>query len=82
MLKKLLIVFAVSVIFLIGIYIYKNTNLVKFVQEYLERSSYKCPTTEWVNCMPGINSIERPECKPKYLQWAKENCPAFKGHAV
>jgi hypothetical protein len=39
-----------------------------------------CPKTEWVNCMPGPDKIKS-ECNSQYLEWAKKNCPDFKGAA-
>jgi hypothetical protein len=41
---------------------------------------YKCPETEWVNCMPPIG-IKKSDCRSEFLQWAKDNCPDFKGAA-
>lgn len=41
-------------------------------------STYKCPATEWVDCMPSTDSSM---CRPEYLQWAQDNCPEFKGAA-
>ncbi len=43
-------------------------------------NNYQCPEDEWVNCMPPI-SIDKNDCKPQFLQWAKTNCPKFKGAA-
>jgi len=47
---------------------------------------YKCPETEYVNCMPGISDEKTGDpgpqmCSNDYLTWAKENCPNFKGAA-
>ncbi|TRZ52398.1 hypothetical protein D4R99_02795 [bacterium] len=42
--------------------------------------NYKCPTGSYVDCMPGPNKI-KPDCTSQYLQWAKANCPGFKGAA-
>lgn len=44
-------------------------------------SEYKCPKTEYVDCMPN-NFIMKSECTSNFLQWAKENCPNFKGAAL
>ncbi len=41
---------------------------------------YQCPETEWVNCMPPIG-IKNTNCQSEFLQWAKNNCPKFKGAA-
>ncbi len=40
-----------------------------------------CPTTEWVDCMPGPDMI-KPMCDAAFLTWAKANCPGFKGAAL
>lgn len=44
---------------------------------------YSCPVSEWIDCMPVITpdgkGLNRPQCDPDYLKWAKENCPGFKG---
>jgi len=42
---------------------------------------YKCPETEYVDCMPNTFMMKR-ECTRGYLQWAQENCPGFKGAAL
>lgn len=42
---------------------------------------YVCPTTSWVNCMPGPNAPERPQCTSEFYTWAKTNCPDFEGLA-
>jgi len=42
---------------------------------------YTCPTTEWVDCMPGPGT-PKPQCQPDYLNWATVNCPDFKGAAL
>ncbi len=41
-------------------------------------SKYTCPQKPWVNCMPGLGP-RSPACAPEYLQWAKLNCPDFRG---
>lgn len=56
----------------------------KFTDKTTNSSSYSCPSTEWVNCMPSVgpNGYEEPaQCKSEYLTWAKQNCPNFKGAA-
>lgn len=40
-----------------------------------------CPTTEWVDCMPGPDMV-KPQCDATFLTWAKANCPGFKGAAL
>ncbi len=41
---------------------------------------YKCPNTEYVDCMPGTRPVKK-ECSSDFLRWAQENCPNFKGGA-
>lgn len=43
-------------------------------------STYSCPQTEYIDCMPGPGSL-RTQCATEYLQWATENCPGFQGAA-
>ncbi len=46
-------------------------------------SKYTCPTTEYVDCMPGPSDKMQPaECQTDYLSWAQKNCPGFKGAAL
>lgn len=42
---------------------------------------YICPTSEWVDCMPGPGPLKT-QCQPDYLNWAKINCPNFEGAAL
>ena len=42
---------------------------------------YTCPQEEWINCMPGLG-VSNPQCQSAYLDWAKVNCPDFKGAAL
>lgn len=44
-------------------------------------SEYKCPKTEYVGCMPKTFMMKL-ECTSSFLQWAKKNCPNFKGAAL
>lgn len=44
-------------------------------------TQYTCPKTAWVNCMPGPNAPERPQCTSEFYAWAKANCPDFEGLA-
>ena len=46
-----------------------------------EKTSYSCPASEWVDCMPGPDS-QNPQCTNDFLTWAKANCPNFKGAAL
>lgn len=41
---------------------------------------YSCPQTAWIDCMPGPGAT-KPQCQSAYLDWAKTNCPNFKGIA-
>jgi hypothetical protein len=42
---------------------------------------YTCPSGQWVDCLPGPGPT-KPQCQPGYLEWAKINCPNFKGAAL
>lgn len=44
-------------------------------------SSYICPESAWVDCMPGPNQGIKQECTSEFLTWAKSNCPEFQGAA-
>ena len=43
-------------------------------------STYACPSSSYVDCMPGPGPVKS-QCATAYLQWAKTNCPNFKGAA-
>jgi len=43
------------------------------------KTTYTCPTTEYVDCMPGSDIQKKTECNSAFLQWAQANCPNFKG---
>ncbi len=45
------------------------------------KTTYECPKTQYVDCMPGPGSIKKTECGTAFLQWATENCPGFQGAA-
>ena len=47
-----------------------------------DSTSFQCPTTEWVDCMPTIGGGGKIECTNDFLAWAKINCPNFKGAAL
>lgn len=61
--------------------------LVLFVRDFDRHYPPKqCPPSDTVNCMPRIvkdNDLVNPEikvdCSQDFLQWAKKNCPGFKG---
>lgn len=45
-------------------------------------SSYQCPKTQYVDCMPKANQENDPiSCSQPFLEWATKNCPGFKGAA-
>lgn len=46
------------------------------------QTTYECPKTEYVDCMPGPDAHYRPLCETAFLQWAQKNCPGFKGAAL
>lgn len=43
--------------------------------------SFVCPDTQWVDCLPSPGE-SKPTCQKEYLDWAKVNCPDFKGAAL
>jgi hypothetical protein len=45
------------------------------------KKAYTCPVGEWVDCMPGPGPTKT-ECQKDYLDWAKSNCPNFRGAAL
>lgn len=46
----------------------------------LESSKYDtCPASGYVDCMPKAGESPSPLCSKDYLDWAKANCPNFKG---
>ena len=44
------------------------------------QTSYTCPTSEWVNCLPGPGPVKA-ECNSEFLSWVETNCPSLKGAA-
>lgn len=40
-----------------------------------------CPVGGWLNCMPVISAERQPTCQKEFINWAKLNCPDFKGVA-
>lgn len=44
-------------------------------------STYTCPQTEYINCMSPIPDENINFCYGNYIDWAKANCPNFKGAA-
>lgn len=45
-------------------------------------SSYSCPTSDYVDCMPTVGGVEKTECSVAAMTWYKANCPNFKGAAL
>lgn len=46
------------------------------------QSTYTCPETEFIDCMPGpVEAKKNIRCATDYLTWAKASCPNFKGAA-
>jgi len=43
-------------------------------------TSYTCPPSGWVDCMPG--TTPKPECSAAAMAWYQANCPDFKGGAL
>lgn len=46
-----------------------------------DTSNYKCPSIEWIDCMPIVEESRKYQCEQPYLDWATANCPNFKGAA-
>lgn len=45
-------------------------------------SSYSCPESGWVSCMPILSEEGKRLCSPDAMKWYKDNCPGFKGAAL
>lgn len=43
-------------------------------------TTYTCPPSGWVDCMPGPGPA-KPQCQKEYLDWIKVSCPDFQGVA-
>jgi len=43
---------------------------------------YKCPASEYVDCMPILTPEKQAACTPEAMAWYKTNCPNFKGGAM
>lgn len=43
---------------------------------------FVCPTTAWVDCMPGPDRPRSYQCSAGFLNWAQTNCPGFQGAAL
>lgn len=84
MVKKYLFLSLFATIFVLSlIYIIFQNSINKISPVIIPptTSKFACPTTEWVDCMPGLG-VQKPHCQPEYLKWAQENCPNFKGAAL
>ena len=44
-------------------------------------NTYTCLASDYIDCMPQIDTPPRTTCQPDYLEWAQANCPGFKGAA-
>lgn len=44
-------------------------------------TKYRCPLSEYINCMPIVKKERQFECEQPYLQWVQKNCPSFRGVA-
>jgi hypothetical protein len=45
-------------------------------------SSYTCPASGWVDCMPILDEAKKKACSPEAMTWYKANCPNFQGGAM
>jgi len=45
-------------------------------------SLYKCPSSDYVDCMPVLTPEKQAACTPEAMAWYKINCPNFKGGAM
>ena len=55
-------------------------NIVNIAPTLTPTPNYTCPKNAWVDCMPSPDKVKT-ECQEDYLNWAKINCPKFKGVA-
>jgi len=46
-----------------------------------KKTTFICPKTQYVDCMPGSPGQPKDNCSSEYLQWAQTNCPGFQGAA-
>lgn len=64
-------------------YLEKASQIISTFQfSVSSNTSYTCPATEWVDCMPSTDSRPRPQCSREFLDWARVNCPDFQGVAL
>ena len=78
---KLLVGILSLIAFVLGVYlVWLSVRPVKNSSESSQTFKYKCPTSEYVDCMPGPGA-SKPQCATVFLNWAKQNCPGFKGAA-
>ena len=38
-------------------------------------TTFVCPKTPYIDCMPAIKGTARPLCSKDYIDWAKAHCP-------
>jgi len=67
-------------LFIFGSFIIWKSRQATETQNSLPATEYTCPTSEYVDCMPGPGE-SKPQCEPAYLDWAQINCDGFKGAA-
>lgn len=60
----------------------ESSQIISTFQFVTSQTSYTCPATEWVDCMPSTDSRPRPQCSREFLDWARANCPGFQGAAL
>jgi len=82
---KFLLIFSVGLLIFISVLdaFRHNVQIIKIKKssniETLP-TGFKCPETPWVDCMPTVGA-KKIMCSAEYLDWAKQNCPNFKGVA-
>lgn len=52
----------------------------KFLDE--AQTTYTCPETGWINCMPILTPEAQKACSKEAMSWYKINCPNFQGGAL
>lgn len=69
---------------------YNQTNITEEQSQILSTfkfidtstSSYQCPASGWVGCMPILSEEGKRACSTEAMAWYKANCPNFKGAAL
>jgi hypothetical protein len=54
----------------------------KFTDQKSPDSSYTCPPTGYVDCMPALDVAKQKACSTDAMNWYKANCPNFQGGAL